>query len=501
MWYHDHAIDHTAENAYFGQAGAWIVHDSAEDSLGLPSGYGKYDIPLILSAKVCRASTLSVPGAVPDISQQYNSDGSLYSPANEDDSLFGDVIQVNGQPWPFMKVEPRKYRFRFLNAAISRTFFLYFESSKKAGAKLDFQVIASDGGLLTGPQKSSDLYISMAERYEIVFDFSPYKGQNVTMRNTKDFAPDKDYLHTDKIMRFVVEDRSVADPSTVPPSLRNVPFPAPRPGGAVDQHFLFHRQGSSWRINGVVFADVANRVLARPKRGSVEIWELENSSGGGWSHPIHIHLVDFKVLKRTGGKRGSAVYNYEAQGLKDVVWLGPGETVTVEAHYAPWPGLYMFHCHNLIHEDHEMMAAFNISQITDLGYPETAFADPMDSDYRARKEEAGGGTYDGVNARVAELGRLVPYSDADKVDGWLEEYYKTKTSGPTSTTSSTSSTSTVAATTSAASPTTTLKTTTKATTTSKPKTTTTTSKKATTTTKRKRDVRFHARDTAPTPAP
>lgn len=326
LWYHDHAIDHTAENAYYGQAGAYILHDAAEDGLGLPQGYGVYDIPLVLSAK------------------QYNSDGSLYSPANEDDSLFGDIIHVNGQPWPYMKVEPRRYRLRFLNAAISRTFFLYFESSKKPGQKQEFQVIASDGGLLTGPQKVKDLYISMAERYEVVIDFSQFKGENVTLRNTKSFAPDQDYLHTDKVMRFVVGSESIVDSSKVPSSLRNVPYPQHKEG--VDHHFLFHRQGSDWRINGVTFADVNNRVLAKPKRGSIEVWELENSSGG-WSHPIHIHLVDFRVVKRVNGR--GQVMPYEAAGLKDVVWLGPGETVTVEAHYAPWPGVYMFHCHNLIH--------------------------------------------------------------------------------------------------------------------------------------------------------
>ncbi|KAM0330944.1 hypothetical protein ACHAQA_003901 [Verticillium albo-atrum] len=455
MWYHDHAIDHTAENAYFGQAGAYLVHDAAEDALGLPSGYGKYDIPMILSAK------------------QYNSDGSLFSPANVDDSLYGDVIHVNGQPWPYFKVEPRKYRFRFLNAAISRTFFLYFESSKKAGTKLDFQVIASDTGLLTSPQNAKDLYISMAERYEVIFDFSNYKGQNVTLRNTKDFAPDKDFLHTDKVMRFVVAGAGPADSSNVPSALRQVDFPKHKEG--IDHHFLFHRQGSDWRINGVTFADVKNRVLAKPKRGLVEVWELENSSGG-WSHPIHIHLVDFRVLKRTGGKR-QKVFNYEAQGLKDVVWLGPGETVTVEAHYAPWPGVYMFHCHNLIHEDHEMMAAFNVSVIEDLGYPETAFADPMQADYRARKEIAGGASYDSVKARVEELAKLEPYNHHGDVDGWLSAYYATKGNGPAAVAAPTQTVTTV--------------------TTAKPAVATAakaTTTKKTTTTKKARDLRFHARD-------
>ncbi|KAB5522929.1 bilirubin oxidase [Coniochaeta sp. 2T2.1] len=427
LWYHDHAIDHTAENAYFGQAGAYILHDSAEDGLGLPSGYGQYDIPLVLSAK------------------QYNSDGSLYSPANEDDSLFGDIIHVNGQPWPYLAVEPRKYRLRFLNAAISRTFFLYFESSKKAGEKQEFNVIASDAGLLTSPQKVKDLYISMAERYEVVVDFSKFKGENVTLRNTKAFAPDKDFLHTDKVMRFVVGDKSVDDPSQLPSTLRNVPFPTHKTG--VDQHFLFHRSGSEWRINGITFADVKNRVLAKPKRGTVEVWELENSSGGGWSHPIHIHLVDFRVIKRVNGR--GKVMPYEDTGLKDVVWLGPGETVTVEAHYAPWPGVYMFHCHNLIHEDHEMMAAFNVSVLADFGYDETNYIDPMETEWRAKKEDSSAYGYDACKSRIEFMASFQPYNHADEVDGWLDDYWKTYT--PKGTASASASANAIAASASASS--------------------------------------------------
>jgi bilirubin oxidase len=87
-----------------------------------------------------------------------------------------------------------------------------------------------------------------------------------------------------------------------------------------------------WTINGVAFGDVQNRILAKPKRGSVELWELQNNSGG-WSHPIHIHLVDLQIISRSGGR---AVQPYEAVALKDVVLLGPNEKVRVLARYAPW---------------------------------------------------------------------------------------------------------------------------------------------------------------------
>jgi bilirubin oxidase len=287
----------------------YILHDEKEDSLNLPKG--KYDVPLVLAAK------------------QYNTDGSLYSPALEETSLYGDIIHVNGQPWPYMKVEPRKYRFRFLDASISRSFKLYFENDKAVGTKLDFNVIASDAGLLSAPQPTKDLYISMAERYEVVFDFSTLKGQNVTLRNTRGFAADEDFLHTDKVMKFIVDGATVVDNSALPTKFRTIPYPTDT--NKVEHSFKFERKNGHWTINGVTWKDVNNRVLAKPARGRVEVWELINTSGG-WSHPIHVHLVDFKVLKRSGGR--ASVMNYEAAGLKDVVWLGPGETVLVEANYA-----------------------------------------------------------------------------------------------------------------------------------------------------------------------
>ncbi|KAK3364574.1 Cupredoxin [Lasiosphaeria hispida] len=404
LWYHDHAIDHTAENAYFGQAGGYILHDPAEDVLGLPSGYGQFDIPLILSAK------------------QYKSNGDLFSPASETTSLYGDVIHVNGQPWPFFNVQPRKYRLRFLDASVSRSFRLYFQRSSGASTKIPFQVIASDAGLLESPVSTDNLWISMAERYEIVFDFAPFAGQNITLRNYEDVGADIDYQHTDKVMRFVVSATAVTDPSTVPTALATVNFP-PATAPAVSHTFNFERNNGEWRINDVGFADVANRVLANVPRGTVETWDLINNSGG-WSHPIHIHLIDFRVISRTGGD-GRPVYDYESKGLKDVVWLGPNESVRVEAHYAPWDGVYMFHCHNLIHEDHEMMAAFNVTQLLDLGYAETDFRDPMEGRWRAEAVAPAKFTPTAITTKVQFMASLQPYNNVAEVFEKLEDYWDT----------------------------------------------------------------------------
>jgi bilirubin oxidase len=380
-------------------AGFYLLHDPAEDRLGLPSG--DYDLPLALNSK------------------QYNSDGTLFSPAGETDSLWGDVIHVNGQPWPYHKVEPRKYRLRFLDTAVSRAFKLTFEDD--AGKKVPVQVIASDAGLMTKPVQTDNLEISMAERWEVVIDFSAYQGKNITIKNARDVQADEDYNSTDKVMRFVVGKTvtSTANNGAVPGALRNVPFPPKKTG--IDRSFKFERTNGEWRVNGVAFADVNNRVLAKPPRGAVEIWELENSSGG-WSHPVHIHLIDMQILSRTKGKRG--VLNYEKEALKDVVLLGVNEVVTVIARYAPWDGVYMFHCHNLIHEDHDMMAAFNVTALADFGYPETThFIDPMEQRYRAKAQSPEAKTNQAILARVGELYALDAYKDADKIEAALVEYY------------------------------------------------------------------------------
>lgn len=398
LWYHDHAAGHTAQNAYFGQAGFYILYDPADDSLGLPSG--KYDLPLALSSK------------------QYNSDGTLFDPQNELNSLPGDVIHVNGQPWPFHSVEPRKYRLRWLDTSISRAFKLSFVD--ESGNAVPFYVVGSDTGLLTNPVKSSDLEISMAERWEVIFDFTAYAGQNITVMNAPDVQRGEDYDSTDKVMRFVVGNK-VSDTTNngdLPGSLRTVPFPPNN--NKVDRTFAFERGRDGWNINGVTFSDVQNRILAKPPRGAIETWQLENRSG--MLHPVHIHLVDFQILSRNGGTR--TVLDYEKAAQKDVVLLDVGETVTIIARYAPYDGVYMFHCHNLVHEDHDMMGAMNITALADFGYNETTrFLDPMEQRWRAKQIDADDDSQTAINNKCALFESLQAYSNVDKLEQALQNYW------------------------------------------------------------------------------
>jgi len=412
MWYHDHVHGSTAKHAYYGQSGIYIVKDPAEDSLGLPKG--KYDVPLALSDKT------------------YQSNGDLASPNGNKFNFFGDTIQVNEQPWPFLQVEPRKYRFRLFDMSLSRPYDLYFVDAKSN--PIPFQVIASDSGLFASPVTTKDVLISMGERYEVVFDFSAYAGQNVTLMNGLQQDQVQQYENTDKVMRFVVGS-SVSDKSNngaVPSKLsNNINWPAQKT--TVDHTFNFQLGGeNTWTINGVTFDDVNNRVLARPPQGTVELWELHHS-GGPAVHPVHIHLVNMQVISRTGGARG--LLPYETAGLKDVVLLEPGETVRVLALYGPWNGMYMFHCHNLIHEDNAMIDVFNVTKLEELGYTydsTQAFSVPNDEKFAAVPYKAADFALAAEKSALVYFASLNAYQPASALLAAEANIYKTKGYGESS---------------------------------------------------------------------
>src|SRR3954462_5143277 len=315
LWYHDHGVHITANNAYMGLAAQYIMHDRFEQSLPIP--HGTYDVPLTLK----------------DVMFQQN--GDLLIDDNNQSGIYGDVILVNGVPWPKMKVEPRKYRFRVLNASVSRSYDLALDTNEP------LIVIGTDGGLMPHPQYCSNVKVGMAERYEIVIDFSKYRpGQQVVMKNTSP-TNNIDYDTTGVVMAFEVQS-IVSDTrnNEVPAQLNPNPnvmgltrADAVRNPKTPDQplirNILFERKSSHWTVNGQTWEDVVNSdydlTIANPAQNSVEIWELENP-GGGWFHPVHIHLVDFKVLSRNG--KESLVEPWE-KGPKDVVYVGESEKVQV----------------------------------------------------------------------------------------------------------------------------------------------------------------------------
>ena len=351
LWYHDHAIHKTSRNAYMGLAGMYVVDDAKDRALNLPKG--DYDIPLMIQDK------------------KFDANGQLIFDDRGQRSAFGDVVLVNGTPFPYLRVARRKYRFRLLNASPSRTYQLVLSQADSTLTGGDsFHVISTDAGLLEKPVKMTApfdlLRLGVGERYGIVIDFKDYPKGSKLYLHSPAFSNNVDANNnTSVIMQFNVEEDAIDD-STLPDVLRQ-PFEhlvdQIQPGQVVPTRtFRFERNGNQWKINNKTWDE--HRVDANPKPGAIEIWNLVNG-GSGWLHPVHIHFVDLQMIDRNG----LPPHPYE-RGWKDVFALDDFETIRVIAKFsappdpnsdkAPSQGKYMMHCHNLVHEDHDMMTQFEI---------------------------------------------------------------------------------------------------------------------------------------------
>lgn len=337
LWYHDHGVHHTAENVYMGLAAQYHLTDAVEAALPIPKG--RYDVPLTISDAA------------------FAKDGALLWDDNSHSGIYGDVVLVNGRPWPTLKVEQRRYRFRVLNASVARGYRLALSNGQP------FAVIATDGGLMAAPQTVTELRVGMAERYEIVVDFAALKvGQKIQLVN-RGVKNSTDYDHTNKVMQFEAGGpASDTRNNTVPPVLAAAhPAMLLKPSDAKATRYMrLQRTNDLWTINGMTWKDIADGdyspVFANPAVGDVEIWEVENKSGG-WFHPLHVHLVDFQVLSRNGRPAPP-----QERGPKDTVYVAEGEKVKLIMRFGPEHGRYMIHCHNLSHEDHDMMTQFQVGE-------------------------------------------------------------------------------------------------------------------------------------------
>lgn len=336
LWYHDHGVHYTAENAYSGLAALFLMHDQVERSL-LPQG--EFDVPLVIN----------------DV--QFQKNGAPMYDDHSHSGLWGDVILVNGTPWPVMNVKKRIYRFRILNCSLSRSF------NFRLSTKEPLTVVATDGGLMPQAQTVNNFRHAGAERYEVLIDFSKYRaGQEIILQNTSN-KNNIDYDHTNKVMKFVVVDDAFTtdDPSATAAPATLVPshtMSLPESSSVKKRSMRVKREGGLWTIDGKGWHEVVKSnfeyTWANPNLNDVEIWDIENKSGG-WFHPMHLHLVDFKILSRNG----KPAFNFE-QGPKDVVYVGEGETVRLLIKFEHQRGRYMIHCHNLPHEDHDMMTQFSV---------------------------------------------------------------------------------------------------------------------------------------------
>jgi spore coat protein A len=234
-----------------------------------------------------------------------------------------------------------KYRFRILNASNARRYELALDASHAGSAS--FVQIGSDGGLLAAPLAQRTIRIAPAERFDVVVDFSRLRiGSSVTLVNRAGDGP------AAQIMRFDVV-RAERDESSVPAKLSDVRAPKPEEAGNTRVFdFSYQRASHSWRINGKAFDPI--RMDARPKLDATEIWQLKTD----FSHPLHLHLVHFQVLGHSGRPAP-----YDA-GWKDTIDLSPGQTANILVRFTGHRGRYVFHCHNLEHEDMSMMGNFEV---------------------------------------------------------------------------------------------------------------------------------------------
>ncbi|MEU8249706.1 multicopper oxidase family protein [Nonomuraea sp. NPDC048916] len=327
LWYHDHRMDFTGPQVWRGLAGFLIVRDDEDDALPLPKG--ERDIPLMICDRAFEEDgSFRFPSLDPSL---------LIRPGVQDaymEGVEGDVILVNGAPWPILEVDAVRYRLRLLNASNARRYRLALTPGGH------FIQVGSDQGLLTAPVAHDAITIAPGERFDVIVDFSAYPvGTDVTMTDRLG----------GEVMRFRVT-RKAKDDSATPKRLSAVEPVAP---AVATRTFDFRRTGqgggASWTINGQRYRP--GRALATPHLGSTEIWRFTSD----FHHPVHVHLARFHVLSRNG--RPPALTD---AGWKDTVDVRPYEVVDVLARFDGYRGRYMIHCHNLEHEDMAMMADFDV---------------------------------------------------------------------------------------------------------------------------------------------
>jgi len=358
LWYHDHALGITRLNVFAGLAGFYLLRDPVEDALPLPAG--SYEVPLVIQDRAFFA----------DGELRYPDEGVTHPVWVPE--FFGDTILVNGKVWPYLEVEPRRYRFRILNGSNARFYELFLSNGEP------IRQIGSDGGLLESAVALNRLLLAPGERADVIVDFTGQESQSILLRNTaKAPFPNGDAADprtVGQIMQFrVTRPLAGVDTSDIPPTLRPIERLAPASAAAVRDIPMFEHLDAddepiTVQLEGLDFDDPAT-IFAR--RGTTEVWRLINTTGD--AHPIHLHLVQFQVVSRqrfdtrryspTGPPTligQSKPPNANELGWKDTVRANPGEVTTIVARFDDFTGTYPFHCHILEHEDNDMMRPFEV---------------------------------------------------------------------------------------------------------------------------------------------
>ncbi|MBG0966535.1 multicopper oxidase family protein [Bacillus sp. SRB1LM] len=371
LWYHDHALGITRLNVYAGLAGFYLLRDKKEEELNLPNG--KFEIPIVIQDRSFYPNGElfypTQPGHEPPPAPQPPPpiDPTLPNPSVVPE-FFGNTILVNGKVWPYLVVEPRKYRFRILNGSNARFYRIKLSSGQ------NFVQIGTEGGLLEKPIIVSEIILAPAERVDVIIDFSNHKGQSIILTNDApapfpNGAPPSSDLT--QIMEFCVKQKlHKPDNSKIPKKLSCLEHLDPNDAVIVRKNLLVETTDEFGRLklllNNLDWDQMP--LTETPYNGTIEIWELYNTTPD--THPIHLHLVTFQILNRatfTGDPNGPDLIVGPPQppdpsemGWKDTVRANPGEVTRIIARFGPFIGIYPWHCHILEHEDHDMMRPYEV---------------------------------------------------------------------------------------------------------------------------------------------
>jgi FtsP/CotA-like multicopper oxidase with cupredoxin domain len=332
-WYHAHTDQLTAEQAYAGVAGFFIIEDPVESTLGLPSG--DHDLPLVFTDKRVNASRQLV-----------------YAPSMMDvmSGYLGDTMLVNGTPDAWLGVDRGLYRLRLLNGSNARIYKIGLSDNHP------FHLIGTDGGLLPAPVPVSSVMLAPGQRLELLVDFSAYLvGASVVLKSLP-FAGSGGTMGGPRqgtemdLLRFYVDGATTGN-ATVPAALQPIAALAAAQAQRT-RVFTLAMSGMVHTINGQLF-DMQRTDFTVPF-GDVEIWEYHNTSTE--PHPMHAHAALCQVLSRSI----SPTLPPEDTGWKDTVVVNPSETVRILTRFDTHSGVFVHHCHNLEHEDSGMMQNFEV---------------------------------------------------------------------------------------------------------------------------------------------
>ena len=363
--YHDHAMGLSRLNIYAGLVGFYFIRSQNEERLDLPSG--EYDVPLMLQDRT------------------FEKDGSLHYPRSFEANVAGDTAVVNGAVWPYLEVEPRRYRLRFVNASNGRTYNLRLENDRASGDAPTLYQFAAGHGFLrrvvpVGPDGDLEsLLLAPFERGDVIVDFSDHAGETFTVTNDAKFPFEgldndghKEHSGGDdghgqagppleELLEIRVAESSPgpADTSADPTGLELPPSPrvaerTARETREMTMEMVQDEHGlNTHLLNGRGFHD---ETVIKPQLGTTEIWELTNDTMH--THPIHLHLVEFEVIGR--GPDGTHEPDPNERVGKDTVRVDPGETVRIAVQFGDFAGQFPWHCHIVEHEDHKMMRPFEV---------------------------------------------------------------------------------------------------------------------------------------------